>query len=300
MPKMSIRTRSRGLTRVKKDGDDLIFTIYPMEPGEQDVVTIYNRDFDRIENCEYFNDSLIDLKIKDIISTLPKDKKEKVHAFSSLFYAWIKDYKSTKEAHDRVAKWTKRIDIFELDFIFFPIIYNLHCSLVVICRPLHWALFQNEFSHDHMQNSVGCFLHFDSCNQSVHQTKEIYHVITNFLSHEWNSKKKKSNQDNDKNNIIRLPIIRPLCPKQKNGYDCGPFVIKYVEKFLALFPGTSINDINSKIKDSLKANMFTQSEVTQFRDDYRIQLNEFSIQYANLIKEQNSEEESRALKIIKK
>ena len=113
-------------------------------------------------------------------------------------------------------------------------------------------------------------------------------------------KKKTSNQYNDENNFIGLPIIRPLCPKQENGYDCGPFLIKYVEKFLALFPGTSINDINSKMKDSLKANMFNQSEVTQFRDDYRIQLTEFSIQYTNLIKKQNSEEESRALKKIKK
>lgn len=299
MSKMS--TRSRGLTRVKKDGDDLIFTIYPMEPGEQDVVTIYNKDFDRIANCEYFNDSLIDLKIKDIISSLPKDKKEKVHAFSSLFYSRIKDYKSTKEAHDCVAKWTKRANIFELDFIFFPIIYNFHCSLVIICRPSQWALFKNECIHDHIQNSGGCFLHFDSCKyQSRHKTKEIYHVITNFLSHEWNSKKKTSIQDNDKNNFKGLPIIRPLCPKQENGYDCGPFLIKYVEKFLALFPETSINDISSKMKDSLKANMFNQSEVTQLRDDYRIQLAEFSIQYANLIKKQNSEEESRALKKIKK
>jgi sentrin-specific protease 7 len=93
----------------------------------------------RLEPGVYFNDSLIDLKIKYLINQLTDEaKKTKIHAFSCLFYAKLTELRDPKAAHDLVCRWTKNINLFDLDFILFPINSSNHWSLCVIVRP--WLL----------------------------------------------------------------------------------------------------------------------------------------------------------------
>lgn len=124
--------------------DSLIYLIYPPEPEAIDAVTIHHGDLKRLEDGVYFNDSLIDLTVKHRLAYSLKLysvcddialSQRKAYAFSCLFYAKLTEGRGGKAAHDLVARWTKNVNIFEQDFIFFPINQGHHWSLVVIVRP---------------------------------------------------------------------------------------------------------------------------------------------------------------------
>jgi Ulp1 family protease len=39
------------------------------------------------------------------------------------------------EAHERVRKWTSRVDLFQKDFIIIPVNQSLHWTLAIVCYP---------------------------------------------------------------------------------------------------------------------------------------------------------------------
>jgi hypothetical protein len=127
-----------GLTNVTKE-DSRIYLVYPPELEATDAVTLSYGDLRRLNPGIYFNDNLIDLKIKHIIFSLPEEKRNKIHAFSCLFYAKLLEAKDPKAQHQLVSRWTKNVDLFEQEFILFPINYRLHWSLVVLARPKLWV-----------------------------------------------------------------------------------------------------------------------------------------------------------------
>lgn len=92
----------------------------------------------RLEPGVYFNDNLIDLKIKHLLAQLNEiapEKRKRIHAFSCLFYAKLTEVSKPEEAHTLVAKWTKNVDLFAMDYILFPINSANHWSLMVLARP---------------------------------------------------------------------------------------------------------------------------------------------------------------------
>jgi Ulp1 family protease len=82
-----------------------------------------------------FNDSLIDLRMKSLLTQMPEDYQHLLHAFSTMFYT-----KMYKEGHAAMSTWTKRFDVFQKDFIFIPVNGSGHWSLAVIAHPKYIAV----------------------------------------------------------------------------------------------------------------------------------------------------------------
>lgn len=67
--------------------------------------------------------------------------KEKVHIYSSFFYRRLSSPKVKKKdgriltGFDMVKSWTRKIDIFEKNYLVVPINENLHWYLAIICFP---------------------------------------------------------------------------------------------------------------------------------------------------------------------
>jgi hypothetical protein len=250
-----------------------------MEPADTDVVTIYNADLKVLEGNNSLNDSLIDLKVKLIISSLPEGKRRKIFAFSSLFYAKLTELKDNKSAHNLVSGWSKSIDIFDLDFIFIPVFLNSHYSLCVVVRP---SLLQSSKAiHD--TSNLSCLLFMDSLQ--LHSVKTVGEVITNYLSNEWKAKKCKTscyNNFNDFENLFQnIEKIECPMPRQNNGYDCGLFVIKYIEEVLNIFPSSTLDDIENKFIPQFNCELFDQKEISLERPKYKNILNELAIKWKN-------------------
>jgi sentrin-specific protease 7 len=87
---------------------------------------------------EFLNDQIIDFWFRYFLDSLPQAEKERVYVFNTFFYnrLTVKPAKLKKTSapwefdtslslaqkrHARVARWTKKVDIFEKEFLFLPI-----------------------------------------------------------------------------------------------------------------------------------------------------------------------------------
>ena len=267
----SCKRQERDAYRYEKEkifdpDDEIIYLVYPIQEDAVDAVTIYNGCLKKLKEPEYLNDNLIDWKIKfDINNKVIEDDsiRNRIHAFNTLFFTKLTEVKDHQRGFELVKKWTQHVDIFEKDFVLVPVNKDLHWSLIIIARLN--LLKPNEEEKENMTDidgpeflqdmdddnrSVACILHMDSLSPYGHSGEEFAKILRLYLQHEWKAKKGTKLECT----VNKLPFHKCSGPTQDNSYDCGVFVIKYVEYIL-----DHINDINPT-KKSLKNRRFSKDD----------------------------------------
>ncbi|KAF5786732.1 putative Ulp1 peptidase [Helianthus annuus] len=224
--------------------------------GDGDSIAISKRDFQLLQPEKFINDTIVDFYIEYLKQIKPADAR--VHFFNSFFFRKLADFDENqsrsidfKEAFQRVRKWTKKVDIFQKDYIFIPVNFRLHWSLIIICHPGEVA----HFTDDEMESSlkVPCILHMDSI-KGHHRGLEP--CIKYYLWEEW----KERNTDASEHistKIQDLRFIRLEVPQQENSYDCGLFMLHYME----LFVKQASNNFNP-LKDFISPDWFYPMEAS--------------------------------------
>ncbi|XP_021632874.1 ubiquitin-like-specific protease 1D isoform X2 [Manihot esculenta] len=156
------------------------------------------------------------------------------HFFNTFFYKKLKQavsYKgSDKESFFlKFRRWWKGVNIFQKAYVFIPIHEDLHWSLVIICVP------------DKADELGPIILHLDSLG--LHSSKSVFGDIRSYLREEWSYM-------NQEVAPADLPIADKIwkhlprridekkieVPQQKNEYDCGLFVLFFMERFIEEAP----------------------------------------------------------------
>ncbi|CAH1953623.1 unnamed protein product [Acanthoscelides obtectus] len=123
---------------------------YP--PEGRGRMSISTEDYLCLAQDQFLNDVIIDFYLKYLVENLPEEKRCKVHVFSTFFYNRLttKPAKASRKSqpteldptlspaqkrHARVKTWTKKVNLFEKDFIIVPINENAHWFLAIICFP---------------------------------------------------------------------------------------------------------------------------------------------------------------------
>ncbi|XP_022141974.1 probable ubiquitin-like-specific protease 2A isoform X3 [Momordica charantia] len=190
--------------------------IYPK--GDADAVTINKRDLELLKPGAFINDTIIDFYINFFFRKLVDLDKDLSSACGG------------RAAFQRVHKWTKKVNLFEKDYIFIPINYSLddslHWSLVVICHPGEVGNLKDK-KCDNL-SKVPCILHLDSIKGSH---RGLMNLFQNYLCEEW----KERHGDGDVGisaKFLALQFVPLELPQQENSFDCGLFLLHYVERFL--------------------------------------------------------------------
>ncbi|XP_050213418.1 probable ubiquitin-like-specific protease 2B isoform X2 [Mercurialis annua] len=209
--------------------------IYP--EGDSDAVSISKRDFDLLLPETFINDTIIDFYIKYLKNRIPPEEKHRFHFFNSFFFRKLADLdKDPSSASDgraaflRVHKWTRKVDIFGKDYVFIPVNFSLHWSLLVICHPPEVAGFRDEDMGKSFR--VPCILHMDSIKGTHAGLKNL---VQSYLWEEWKSRHKETSE-NLASNFLNLRFVSLELPQQENSFDCGLFLLHYLELFLAEAP----------------------------------------------------------------
>ncbi|KAH9697362.1 putative ubiquitin-like-specific protease 2A [Citrus sinensis] len=147
---------------------------------------------------------------------------------------------------------------------------NLHWSLIVICHPGEVPYFRDDEIEKSLK--VPCILHMDSIKGSHRGLKNL---IQGYLSEEW--KERHSNTDDEvPSKFLRLQFAPLELPQQQNSFDCGLFLLHYVELFLkeAL---SNFNPLKKKqVSNFLNRNWFPPAEVSMKRAQIKKLLYEIS------------------------
>ncbi|XP_030528670.1 probable ubiquitin-like-specific protease 2B isoform X2 [Rhodamnia argentea] len=211
--------------------------IYPK--GEADAVSISKRDVDLLQPETFINDTIIDFYIKYLKNQIQPDEKHRYHFFNSFFFRKLADLdKDPSSASDgraaflRVRKWTRKLNLFEKDYIFIPVNFNLHWSLIVVCHPGEVASFREESSRQ--LPKVPCILHMDSIKGSHTGLKNL---VQSYLWEEWKERGNEASEDMS-SKFTNLRFVPLELPQQENSFDCGLFLLHYLECFLEEAPRT--------------------------------------------------------------
>ncbi|KVH96072.1 Peptidase C48, SUMO/Sentrin/Ubl1, partial [Cynara cardunculus var. scolymus] len=151
------------------------------------------------------------------------------HFFNTYFYNKLEKLSYKEDSFLKFRKWWKGVSIFEKAYILLPIHENAHWSLVIICIPTK-------------EDELGpMLLHLDSLG--LHDSRSLFDNIRRFLKEEW-SFLRKSEEPLDlpiteeiwENLDRRIYDRRVTVPQQRNEYDCGLFVLFYMERFIKEAP----------------------------------------------------------------
>ncbi|XP_015893774.3 probable ubiquitin-like-specific protease 2A isoform X2 [Ziziphus jujuba] len=204
--------------------------IYPK--GDPDAVSISKSDIELLQPGTFINDTIIDFYIKYLKNNIQPEEQHRFHFFNSFFFRKLADLDKDpscacegKAAFQRVRKWTRKVNIFEKDYIFIPVNYSLHWSLLVICHPGEVA----NFEVSEGSSRVPCILHMDSIRGSHRGLKNL---VQSYLCEEWKERHSGTAEDIS-SKFLELRFV-PL--EQENSFDCGLFLLHYVELFLEQAP----------------------------------------------------------------
>ncbi|KAM2555359.1 hypothetical protein TB2_019378 [Malus domestica] len=235
--------------------------VYPK--GDSDAVSISKRDVDLLQPETFINDTIIDFYIKYLKNQIQPEKRHRYHFFNSFFFRKLadldKDPSSVSDgraAFERVRKWTRKVDLFEKDYIFIPINFNLHWSLIVICHLGEVPKHNGGDSGNLLK--VPCILHMDSIKGSHTGLKNL---IQSYLWEEWKERKKETSEEIS-SKFHNLRFVPLELPQQENSFDCGLFLLHYLELFLADAPVHFSPFKITKFSNFLNANWFLPSEAS--------------------------------------
>ena len=107
-------------------------------------VTVTLEDYKTLQIGTFLNDTIIDFYLKHLQYTkLSTTDRDRVHIFTTFWFSRLTSKPSPIEArkeplqrrHDKVKRWTRKVNIFEKDFVVVPINENYHWYLCIICYP---------------------------------------------------------------------------------------------------------------------------------------------------------------------
>ncbi|KAG0448271.1 hypothetical protein HPP92_027908 [Vanilla planifolia] len=235
--------------------------IYPK--GDADAVCISKRDIELLEPNTFINDTIIDFYIKYLQDKITPIERKRFYFFNSFSFEKLADLDKNpasisegRAAFQRVRKWTRKVNIFEKDYLFIPVNFNLHWSLLVICHPGEITTFNG----DAIKRSprVPCILHMDSIKGSHSGLKNL---IQSYLFEEWKGRNSELSDDIS-SQFSNLKFVCLELPQQENSSDCGLFVLHYVELFLKEAPICFNPNMITKLSSFLNADWFPPAEAS--------------------------------------
>ncbi|XP_058102131.1 probable ubiquitin-like-specific protease 2A isoform X2 [Magnolia sinica] len=133
---------------------------------------------------------------------------------------WFSLYKKGSDK-TKVLMWIRRKDIFSRTYVFVPIVCWHHWSLLILCH----------FGGD-MQSKTRtpCMLLLDSLEMANPKRLEPY--IRKFVLDIYRSEGREEREKL----ISRIPLLVPKVPQQRNGEECGVFVLYFIKLFLQSAP----------------------------------------------------------------
>ncbi|CAN4107913.1 unnamed protein product [Withania somnifera] len=260
---------------LSNSGDNFEEIIFP--EGDPDAVSISKRDVDLLKPKTFVNDTIIDFYIMYLKNKMYSEEKDRFHFFNSFFFRKLADMDRDpsracegRAAFLRVRRWTTKVDLFGKDFIFIPVNFSLHWSLIVICHPGEVVTLREE----EMEKSsrVPCILHMDSIRGSH---KGLKNLIKSYLLEEWKERHEEVGEDVARK-FSSLPFVCLKLPQQENSFDCGLFLLHYVELFLEQAPVNFKLSLISASSKFLSENWFSTEEVDCKREHIKRLIHEIT------------------------
>ncbi|KAK6796549.1 hypothetical protein RDI58_004250 [Solanum bulbocastanum] len=161
--------------------------------------------------------SKFELYLESIWKLHPEDRR---NTFTYLDSLWFSLY-SERSHKAKVLNWIAKKKIFSKEYVFVPIVLWGHWSLLIFCH-LGESLQSKERSP--------CMLLLDSLHMA--NPERFDPGIRKFVIDLFKAEQRPETKDQ----IMKIPLMIPKVPQQRNDEDCGNFVLFYINLFLESAP----------------------------------------------------------------
>ncbi|CAN6361762.1 unnamed protein product [Urochloa humidicola] len=200
--------------------------IYYPSRDDPEAVELTSSDIECLDPGAFLSSPVINYYIQYIKKTrLNCDGcRNKFYIFNTYFYGKLEEALYHRQGDfSKLRRWWKGVNIFDRAYIIMPIHGTAHWSLVIICMPEKESI------------SGQIILHLDSLE--LHYSNKILNTVKRYLEEEWQHLKKNPSPDTSvletwgdlPSNIHKQKV---QVPQQYNGYDCGIFMLYYIERFI--------------------------------------------------------------------
>ncbi|XP_052139450.1 ubiquitin-like-specific protease 1C [Oryza glaberrima] len=204
--------------------------IYYPSRDDPEAVELSSSDIKCLDPGVYLSSPVINFYIQYMKRTKLHDDdcREKFYIFNTYFYSKLEEALLGKGEFLKLRRWWKGVNIYHTSYIILPIHGTAHWSLIIICIPSKES------------NSGPIILHLDSLE--LHSSAKIFDTVRRYLEAEWCHLRKNPPPDISISETIwddlpsNIQKEKVQVPQQKNEYDCGIFMLYYIERFIRLAP----------------------------------------------------------------
>ncbi|KAH8654108.1 hypothetical protein BGZ60DRAFT_346927, partial [Tricladium varicosporioides] len=198
---------------------------------------VEKQDIDRLDEGEFLNDSIVNFYLRWLEHNLEQtnpDISRRIYFHNSFFYEALTKTPRGKRGinYESVKRWTSKVDLFEKDYIIVPVCENLHWYLAIICNAPR--LLAPEANAEKIAYRASIGRKYDLNGPRILTLDSFGHThsptcinLKDYLVAELKTKHQK---DIPPPGSLGLTVKH--IPTQPNFYDCGVFLLMYVEKFL--------------------------------------------------------------------
>ncbi|KAL5647422.1 hypothetical protein ACJX0J_041777, partial [Zea mays] len=203
-----------------KNGRGIHDSYYPLRDDPK-AKELSSSDIKCLNPRVSLSSSVINYYIEYIIRTklCGNDYRDKFYIFNTFFYT-----KLEKDNYSKLRRWWKDTNIFHKAYLILPIYGNDHWSLIIICLPSKEC------------NYGPIILHLDSLE--LHISSNIFDTVGRFLEKECDYLRKNPPPNISISEAIWEDLPKNIqkekvhVPQQTNDYDCGIFMLYYIEQFI--------------------------------------------------------------------
>ncbi|VDL69766.1 unnamed protein product [Nippostrongylus brasiliensis] len=218
--------------RVDDHIKDDVLLVFP--PGESGAVSLHFEDLRVLAHGEMLNDNIIEFYLKYIRAKLvKKEQREKVFVFNTFFYQKLtekqpsisilnKNHRSSvgrfewiKRNFSKVKSWTKKVDIFKMDYIVLPINDEMHWFVFFIDPDTYIVVLDSLPDPNDVKRKcvLDILRDYLECELADKHGPDVYLDRT------------------------RIGALYPQgVPHQENYVDCGLYLLQFAEAFLTKPP----------------------------------------------------------------
>nr|XP_043616358.1 uncharacterized protein LOC122588309 [Erigeron canadensis] len=179
----------------------------------------------RINQAKKLDSEQVHSYLEKIWVSFAEDRKSSFTCLDPLWFAmYLDDFNKEK-----VLNWIRKKDIFSKTYVIFPIVKWGHWSVLIFC---------------HFGESIGsrfntpCIVFLDSLEKAGH-SQQLEPIIRKFVLDIY----KNAQRTEDIRLLRKMPFLVPKVPQQRDGVECGFFVLYYIKLFVENAPESfSISD----------------------------------------------------------
>lgn len=265
----------------KDDDVEVLWWPFKTTIKEDFRVSILNRDAVRLNNGELLNDSLVNFGTHFYVPSkcLKSSFEDNVYTYSTLFSSKLIDELPDEcfLRYRRVNRWVKKIDVFQKQFLCFPIHASERCHYFLICYVNVSAILNGvDSTCDDFEGPHPCILIFDSIREKncINYNKRV-EILNEYLVLHWLASKfdiedwccglisQKTLQDRMK----KMKVYRMRCPQQPRGdLSCGVYVIRNVTNIAKMQPLLKQDALSSCENITLPGFDYTYDDILEDRE----------------------------------